>query len=1141
MHLFGSDRCVYLNIPIIDDDVYNTVTQPIYDSEGNIIGETAPRPLNRLFRLLINPLLTPSDRGQNPYAEINILEDDNRADFPDATISMGFRKLSLAGTSLTTRTTPGNTVDSWKFNGANSDICETLHTGTDASSHTITEGEHICVFLQNVGTTTPDKTVLVNISLGGSVHFPSTTATKHRIAVPTNGNKRWLLLRTTPSTANEGNNIITIFMDKPLPGAKPGYSAHYGRNLLYVNVNDGPDGNGQYALQSAASTVNEGRSVELTVRGQVGQTRAPFQLCATSSEADANEYGFGANKDKTVSLSFPDNTTESLTVELHTSSDDVVEPTETVTVSFCDGLNKIETTSPQLEIDIVNTNKPLASFLPVTGSNYFTTEKILQVNENGGRGEFTVTLHSQITGTWKEGKSVDVDFTLQPTSNPAPVLNTDYKVEIAGNPAGVSLGQNNKRGRLYHSIQFTPAGPKTVTLRIVGVDNDVAGPPVKTMSTSFGGSRYSNFKHTRGPTGAGVSIAILDDDSQSSTATLGWNLPNFAVAEINGPAEPVLTLSQAINTDVVFTWGIDLQYPGTATIDVDYSVPTYSTTIPAGSTIVDFEINMIHEGALEGSETVNMKLVRVKPSNRVSIDPARTSTTLTILDSDITSLHWFRSSFKINEADGSGGPPGLYINGPGIGSDIVVTFALADDPGTATLGTDYAIDAYTVTIPDGQRTASLPIRLLDDTLEESDETINLKIVSLTPSGRLGLMPPPNARDAVVTILGGEGSATLGLSASAYTVQESDASTGKPLIQLSSALPSVGAEVTFEINPDDPGTATLNRDYSIKSNPFMVPPGTTEFEFPIEILDDNLREGDETINFKITSTAPSAQVTLTSAIEATLTITDDAEDTEKPTSKAADAFATIENKTFTLGELSGAVQHPITIGNMDGRFLFLSVTGSATYKSDYTLEYNRGEEWFEPALVRGKLAILPIGSTTTLRVTPKVDKDETEGAEQIVVAVESIAAMKKVTPLPDSKASLRYGQQLGDIVHYGYTLVSNAASGKLTVDIGDFVKQFSFTLSADDLYEECPAAGVHNRYKPARRHVRRPRFHRHRHLRGRLLSRVPGQRNLEVPVRSAGQKGLRHHRRHGTKARSGDQLSVQRRQDTDRHLRIRLPL
>ena len=248
----------------------------------------------------------------------------------------------------------------------------------------------------------------VNVSLSGSEHLGQSSK---NYVVPVKGdvintNQFYMVVKTLPSTKSEKDNFITVALLPPSSGDHP-YTLAAPKGLV-IKVKDGPDGKGIFSglkgekyegpfdttselsldtdpgpgthrrTGNGPTSFNEGSSLTVRVRNKGRRINRPrVKLCASSTEAQASEYGFGPNLDKSVWVSFagdytiddsdsrfndssfiPDNLFA--TVDLRSKTDNLLEPKESIKVKFCDGLDPyytVPTGKGELDLDIVSTNK----------------------------------------------------------------------------------------------------------------------------------------------------------------------------------------------------------------------------------------------------------------------------------------------------------------------------------------------------------------------------------------------------------------------------------------------------------------------------------------------------------------------------------------------------------------------------------------------------------------------------------------------------------------------------------------------------------------------------------------------------------------------------------------------------------------
>src|SRR5439155_736268 len=150
----------------------------------------------------------------------------------------------------------------------------------------------------------------------------------------------------------------------------------------------------------------------------------------------------------------------------------------------------------------------------------------------------------------------------------------------------------------------------------------------------------------------------------------------------------------------------------------------------------------------------------------------------------------------------------------------------------------------TLSFGPGVTSQNLSIPILDDNLVEGNETVNLALQSVTDGATL-LAPPA----AVLTITDNDVAADPGqlqFSSATYSVAENR---GTASLTITRPVSSDGT-LTLQITTPFPYT-TLFRSYTPPANNTLsFGPGVTSQNLSIPILDDNLVEGNETVNLAL---------------------------------------------------------------------------------------------------------------------------------------------------------------------------------------------------------------------------------------------------------------------------------------------------
>ena len=212
----------------------------------------------------------------------------------------------------------------------------------------------------------------------------------------------------------------------------------------------------------------------------------------------------------------------------------------------------------------------------------------------------------------------------------------------------------------------------------------------------------------------------LDDDGVDPDAPT-LSAAAASVAEGSGTARVRVQMSRATDDDVSFDWATADNAPtASAEADKDYTSADGTATIAAGqlSTLIDIPITQ--DLIYETDETFTVTLSNPVDASLGS-DP---SATVTILDDDR------RPSLSVRDAsaDEESGPLRFAVERTGA-SAVAVSANWATADGTAASPADFTAADGTVTIAPGETTATISVTLAPDSVDESDEDLQVTLSS----------------------------------------------------------------------------------------------------------------------------------------------------------------------------------------------------------------------------------------------------------------------------------------------------------------------------------------------------------------------------------------------------------------------------
>ena len=347
---------------------------------------------------------------------------------------------------------------------------------------------------------------------------------------------------------------------------------------------------------------------------------------------------------------------------------------------------------------------------------------------------------------------------------------------------------------------------------------------------------------------------------------------------------------------------------GTATAGADYLSASGILTFGPGQSVATFNVSVLDDAAGDGDETVTLTLRN--PAGGAVLG-ARATATLTIVDDEL-SINFATATYDVTE---NRGPAVITVTRGGpVAATVTVQFATAD--GSATAGADYTAVTRTLTFTPGLRTVTVSVPIINDTLAEGTETVNLALANVaggTPPALLGVRPT-----AVLNIREDDLGGTIQFSKATYSVPEAGAAA---ILVTRSGGTASGVTVNYATSD---GTASAGADYVTTTGTLTFGGGTTSLTFTVPVVNDTAAEGNETVTLSLSN--PSGGATLGTQGSAVLTIVDD----EPTVAFATDAFTVREGTASAVITVQrrGVVTGAATVD-------FSTSDGSATSGVHYT--------------------------------------------------------------------------------------------------------------------------------------------------------------------------------------------------------------
>ncbi len=520
---------------------------------------------------------------------------------------------------------------------------------------------------------------------------------------------------------------------------------------------------------------------------------------------------------------------------------------------------------------------------------------------------FTVTLSGPTSATVQDGVGMG---TIQDNDAP-PSLRIEDVTVVEGTTA-------------EFAVRLSAASAQEVTVAYATSDGTAEEPSDYTETSS-------TLTFTPGEMEKRIRVPVLDDTVNESdeTFTVTLSAPRNATVErpvatgtiTDDSGVPSLSINDVTVTEVVggvdAVFTVTLSNPASTVVTVSYVTSNGSGTgdATAGSdyTAVSATTLTIGANTLTGTITVRVLDDLVdEPSETFTVTLSSPSGATVADDEGIGTITDNDGSPSLSIGDvtvGEGAEAEFTVRLSAVsGLAVMVDFTTSDVSALAEL--DYETRSGTLTIPAGSTTGKIPVPVLDDVLDEPDETFTVTLSN-----------PTNA-----TVGDGTGTGTIedgddspSLSVGDAFVAESAGAVAEFTVTLSavSALPVMVGYATED------GTAMADSDYTpIVGRTLTIPAGDMTGTIPVSVLDDALDEPTET--FTVRLGAPT-NATVADG-EGTGTITDD---DSPPTLSIGDVTVTEDSGTATFTvRLSVPIDRPVTVD-------FTTVDGSAVADSDYT--------------------------------------------------------------------------------------------------------------------------------------------------------------------------------------------------------------
>jgi len=497
----------------------------------------------------------------------------------------------------------------------------------------------------------------------------------------------------------------------------------------------------------------------------------------------------------------------SVTLTLNVTDDNIVEGTETVKITAqtqSNPRNNISISNPELTLSIEDNDE--------------TTLSVQNVSKDEGDSNTTT-----FTFTVSLDKSTQKPFSV--------------KYATADNTAIAGEDYQSTGGTLNFSALSTTS--QTFSVQVNGDKkieaDEVFNVLLSDLSTDFEGKLHL-------PTLPGTGTIINDDK-----AVVNITAVNGAEGSLTKPYFRFeLTNGNTSDQAIILNYSLE----GTATSPSDYAIVTNSNvtantvTIPAGSTYVDLEFDVVDDEIVEPTENISFKTVGLNTASTAYpslITLSSNRPAIQITDNDSAEL-LLTGVDKVTEG-----------NNPDI-TKITYTLKLkksTQDPFTIKLATvdglakqsdnDYFFSPQDIIhTGDKDKDLTLTVDIIGDNKVEPNEDFFFRILGISNDyeGRLTIPTP-----SIKTVIENDDFAEIMITAKDG---EETPANNKPGIFTFSLPPGITVDKDLEISYTLGGKAKSPADYTSVVGPAILKKGDHSVDVQINVADDEIVEGDETV-------------------------------------------------------------------------------------------------------------------------------------------------------------------------------------------------------------------------------------------------------------------------------------------------------
>lgn len=547
------------------------------------------------------------------------------------------------------------------------------------------------------------------------------------------------------------------------------------------------------------------------------------------------------------------------TLFLPITDDSEVEASETLTVSLASPTGAALGNQKSKSLTLTDNDQPQVSF---ASERYTTTE---------ASAPYTVTL---LIDQPQPDHAVTV--TVQSGSGTA-TTGTDYVA--LSRTVTFPAGQNRADVAVEIKDDASVESDESIPLTLSNLDGVTLGTPIRST------------------------LVITDDD----LPTVHLTSATYTVSEASGLLTTTVMLDQPNpRANVLVNYQ---SADGTALASGDYTPVSGTVAIPSGQQSATIVVPIIDDSAVEQNENFHLSLL----ASQNGMLGTSSTATITVTDNDQPQVRFASTRYTTTEASP------LYtitltLDQPQLAQAVSVHVQSSD--GTAIADSDYSALSQTVTFPAGAQSASFAVTIQDDTVVESNESLQLTLSN--PNG-VALVAPISS----TLVISDNDLPSVRFASSSYSVTEESGQVTTTLV-LDQPNPRSDVHVHYQTLA---GSALAGSDYTPVSGTVTIASGQQSATIVVNLLDDSAVENVENLLLSLDTMTNALAGTPTTT---TVTIVDS--DSLPPANPTVTVSATPPSGTTLY--VGDAVQYTVKIQNNEAAANDIVVTATVPSNAAY---------------------------------------------------------------------------------------------------------------------------------------------------------------------------------------------------------------